>query len=423
MLRGECRSWLLVVASVLLLGYHSCAHSVQPGATVLHHAAVETIDLNFNSTNMTDFVYAISANVVAIVLYGSTFVPVKKIEMGDGMFFQWVFCAAVWVVSKIGDVILQSPKFYPLAMISGALWATGNLAVVVIVKAIGLSLGTLIWGSFSLLMGWASSRFGWFENTAQEVSKPILNYCGAALCLLSGLIVFFVKADVELHPNDESIPLLIDRVSQLLVDHFKPDFYSKIKSGSKMCSTVSSSLALFSSVPLPPPPPHTHTQRIHSGSYGPRSSEFWIDVIGPKMRRFIGCTLAIISGLLFGCTFTPISYIKSRSSCEDSVYYGASNYELDYVYAENCGIFLTSTVYFVIYCAAMRNRPRVYSRVVLPGLGERPHLLCGHLCGPHRLCAHRDLKALMLQELVNQEHLMLPPSFPSAHSENVLGIE
>ncbi|XP_008324822.1 transmembrane protein 144b isoform X3 [Cynoglossus semilaevis] len=319
MLRGECRSWLLVVASVLLLGYHSCAHSVQPGATVLHHAAVETIDLNFNSTNMTDFVYAISANVVAIVLYGSTFVPVKKIEMGDGMFFQWVFCAAVWVVSKIGDVILQSPKFYPLAMISGALWATGNLAVVVIVKAIGLSLGTLIWGSFSLLMGWASSRFGWFENTAQEVSKPILNYCGAALCLLSGLIVFFVKADVELHPNDESIPLLIDR-------------------------------------------------RIHSGSYGPRSSEFWIDVIGPKMRRFIGCTLAIISGLLFGCTFTPISYIKSRSSCEDSVYYGASNYELDYVYAENCGIFLTSTVYFVIYCAAMRNRPRVYSRVVLPGI-------------------------------------------------------
>ncbi|XP_008324821.1 transmembrane protein 144b isoform X2 [Cynoglossus semilaevis] len=266
MLRGECRSWLLVVASVLLLGYHSCAHSVQPG-----------------------------------------------------MFFQWVFCAAVWVVSKIGDVILQSPKFYPLAMISGALWATGNLAVVVIVKAIGLSLGTLIWGSFSLLMGWASSRFGWFENTAQEVSKPILNYCGAALCLLSGLIVFFVKADVELHPNDESIPLLIDR-------------------------------------------------RIHSGSYGPRSSEFWIDVIGPKMRRFIGCTLAIISGLLFGCTFTPISYIKSRSSCEDSVYYGASNYELDYVYAENCGIFLTSTVYFVIYCAAMRNRPRVYSRVVLPAL-------------------------------------------------------
>lgn len=57
-----------------------------PGATVLHHAAVETIDLNFNSTNMTDFVYAISANVVAIVLYGSTFVPVKKIEMGDGLY-------------------------------------------------------------------------------------------------------------------------------------------------------------------------------------------------------------------------------------------------------------------------------------------------------------------------------------------------
>lgn len=27
-------------------------------------------------------------------------------------------------------------------------------------------------------------RFGWFDIEAESVSKPVLNYCGAGLCLL-----------------------------------------------------------------------------------------------------------------------------------------------------------------------------------------------------------------------------------------------
>ncbi|XP_041701949.1 transmembrane protein 144b [Coregonus clupeaformis] len=37
------------------------------------------------------------------------------------------------------------------------------------------------------------------------------------------------------------------------------------------------------------------------------------------------------------------------------------------VFAICCDMFLTSTVYFSIYCAATRNRPRVLSRAILPG--------------------------------------------------------
>ncbi|KAM3866974.1 transmembrane protein 144b [Diretmus argenteus] len=272
-----------------------------------------------NSTNMTNFAYGFAANMVAVLLYGSNVVPVKRIETGDGMFFQWVNCAGIWVVSKVGDLMLQSPKFHPFAMLGGVIWATGNIAVVPIVKAIGLGLGILIWGSSSLLMGWASSRFGWFGITAEDVSRPLLNYVGAGLCLLSGLIFFFVRTDVQLHTSSESTPLLMDR-------------------------------------------------RQNSGGYGPSSSEFWIHFMGPKSRRFMGCLLAVLSGLLYGSSFAPILYIKSHSSCHDSIFHGASLYDLDYVYAQCCGIFLTSTVYFVIYCAAMNNRPRVYSRAILPAL-------------------------------------------------------
>ncbi|XP_018534939.1 transmembrane protein 144b isoform X2 [Lates calcarifer] len=282
MLQAKVPPLLLFVTTLLMASCRRAEHAAEHGGRYGENAAVgkvETFDFTFNSTNMTHFAYGIAANVVAVLLYGSNFVPVKRIETGDGMFFQWVNCAAIWVVSMIGDLMLQSPKFHPFAMLGGVIWATGNITVVPIIKAIGLGLGILIWGSSSLLMGWASSRFGWFGIAAQEVSRPILNYCGAGLCLLSGLIFFFVKADVELHPNSESIPLLIDR-------------------------------------------------RTNSGSYGPSSSEFWIDVIGPKTRRFIGCLLAVVSGLLYGSSFAPILYIKSHSSCHDSMFHGASVYGL-----------------------------------------------------------------------------------------------
>uniref|UniRef100_A0A3Q3W966 Uncharacterized protein n=1 Tax=Mola mola TaxID=94237 RepID=A0A3Q3W966_MOLML len=284
---------------------------------------LEPLDSAFNASNVTRLVYGTAANAAAVLLYGSNFVPVKRIETGDGMFFQWVTCAAIWVVSMVGNLILHSPKFYPFAMLGGAIWATGNIAVVPIVKAIGLSLGVLIWGSSSLLMGWASSRFGWFGIAAEDVSRPILNYCGAGLCLLSGLIFFFVRSDVELHPNSESTPLLIDRVSVLIVLFI----YLFIKLSSKS-----------------------------------------------------GCLLAVVSGVLYGLFLVPVLYIKSHSSSRDSVFQGASIYELDYVFALCSGTFLASTVYFAIYCAAMKNRPRVYGRAILPGLSAGVMWTLGTYC-------------------------------------------
>ncbi|KAM4555778.1 transmembrane protein 144b isoform 2-T2 [Odontesthes bonariensis] len=307
----------LLVWSLLMVLCHSTEDSKDGGAT----HGIDTLETNLfrNSSNATHLAYGLAANIAAVLLYGSNVVPIKRTETGDGMFFQWVSCAAIWVVSMLGNLMLQSPKFYPLAMVGGVIWTTGNIAVVSIVKSIGLALGMLIWGSSSMLMGWASSRFGLFGIDAETVSRPILNYCGAGLCLLSGLIFFFVKSDVALHPDLEFVPLLIDR-------------------------------------------------RANSGSYGPCSSDFWIDAIGPKNRRILGCLLAVMVGLLYGSCFIPILYIKSHSVCPDSIFYGASVYDPDYVYAQSSGIFLTSTVYFAIYCAVMNNKPRVYSRVILPGL-------------------------------------------------------
>ncbi|XP_013857440.1 transmembrane protein 144b [Austrofundulus limnaeus] len=308
---------VLFVALLWMVGCCSAEESTDCGESG-ELCQQKKLDFFSNSTNVTDFAYGLTANMAAVVLYGSTFVPVKRIETGDGMFYHWVSCASIWIVSLLGEIVFQSPKFHPIAMLGGFIWATGSITVVTIVKAIGLGLGILIWGSSSLLMGWASSRFGWFGIDPQDVSKPILNYCGAGLCLISGLIFFFVKSDVGRHSQSETTPLLLDR-------------------------------------------------RTISGSYGRHSSEYWIDAIGPRNRRIIGCVLAVVSGLLYGSSFVPILYIKNHSSCPDSIFYKASVYDLDYVHAQTSGVFVGSTLYFIIYCAAMKSKPRVYSRAILPG--------------------------------------------------------
>lgn len=41
--------------------------------------------------------------------------------------------------------------------------------------------------------------------------------------------------------------------------------------------------------------------------------------------------------------------------------------DLDYVFAHFSGIFFTSTIYFLVYCIAMKNNLKLYPEAVLPG--------------------------------------------------------
>ncbi|KTF83360.1 hypothetical protein cypCar_00017058 [Cyprinus carpio] len=229
-----------------------------------------------NSTNSSDLTYGFISCAVAVVFFGSNFVPVKKIETGDGMFFQWILCAAIWTVSLVVNIILHSPKFWPLVMLGGAIWATGNITVVPIVKTIGLGLGLLIWASFNLLLGWASSRFGWFGIGAETVSKPVLNSCGAGLCLLSAIVFFFVKTDVQRSATSEETPLLVDH-------------------------TVNSESVVA-------------------------TDDSWVDALTPRSKRLVGTFLAVVAGLLYGSSFVPVLYIKNHASDPDSQYSGASEF-------------------------------------------------------------------------------------------------
>lgn len=99
--------------------------------------------------------------VIAVIFYGSNFIPVKQYHSGDGIFFQFIVCIGVWIVGFTVNCIRNFPKFFALPMIGGALWTTGNMNTVPVIQCIGLGLGMLLWANFGLIMGWANARFGW----------------------------------------------------------------------------------------------------------------------------------------------------------------------------------------------------------------------------------------------------------------------
>ena len=86
----------------------------------------------------------------SVAFFGTNYLPVKKYDVGDGFFFQWCLCLGIWLVGVCIDLIhpysSAPPPFQPLAMLGGAIWCTGQLAVIPIVQTIGIAKGLIIWG-------------------------------------------------------------------------------------------------------------------------------------------------------------------------------------------------------------------------------------------------------------------------------------
>lgn len=191
--------------------------------------------------------------VVAVFFYGSNYLPVKQYETGDGMFFQLILAIGIWLVGFVCNCIRQFPRFYALPMIGGALWASGNVNTVPVIKCIGIGLGMLIWANVGLIMGWANARFGWFGLKPQRPSHVIMNYVGVGLTLLSAVSYLFVKSDTTRKRKDDSI-----HESQFdVTDKLTPEINEP-------------------------------------------KDETIFDKLSPKFKHIFGMSLAIVSGLFYG---------------------------------------------------------------------------------------------------------------------------
>jgi len=271
------------------------------------------------------------AAAVAVLCFGSNFVPVKKFETGDGMFFQWILCTGIWLTGLVVNGIQGWPRFEPIAMIGGVLWCTGNLLTVPIIKLIGLGLGLLIWGLTNLIMGWATGTFGLFGLDSNEIKTPWLNYLGISLAVLSVGLYAFVKPTVKKIGEDDEHQQVDEEYRS--VNGGKPDEYMLNNGGH-----------------------HEHKAQDDSFAF--------LENLPPVWKRVAGVLMAVLAGLFYGVNFDPPQWLIDHSNKEN----GNSTAGLDYVFSHFCGIFMASTAYFLLYCLYKRNRPVVYPEVVLPGV-------------------------------------------------------
>ena len=295
--------------------------------------------------------------VVAILGFGSNFVPVKRFETGDGMFYQWVMCIGVFLYGTLLQLVLFahplgptltemesaitpadvhkatrpdafSVKLYPAVFLGGALWATGNVMAVPVINAIGLGMGLLLWGCTNMLTGWASGRFinhALFPDVpADTLQTEWLNDLGVVLVLVA--LTLYTRIEPEpLEPTPEGM-----------------------RPAGATHEDEQGSIAASNNILLQmPSADESAVPKATATSSG-------------TATRLVGIGLAMLSGIFYGSNFTPNTVLIA-------MHLGSEN-PLDYVFSHFTGIFLASSFYFVAYCAYMRSAPRVYPRLILPGL-------------------------------------------------------
>ncbi|CAF1479684.1 unnamed protein product [Adineta steineri] len=275
--------------------------------------------------------------IVASGVFGSYLLPVKQFSVGDGFFFQFVFCVAVWLVGLILDLIIGNQRFYPLVLVGGVLWTTGNLVTVFCIKTCGLSVGLLIWGTTSLIMGWAGGRFGLFGVTAQvpvSTTDKALNYISVVLAAISAIFFLFIKSTTTTTPTK--------RKASYDANY---DGRSTMELSDRRNTDKNDADNLETDFPF-------------------------LNRINEKLQKVLGCVLAALAGVFYGLMFIPDQYIRDHK--DDYVYdtKPAPMNGLFYISSQYAGILLSSLFYFVVYAALKHNKPVVNASVILPALAS-----------------------------------------------------
>src|ERR1700677_839452 len=142
---------------------------------------------------MVNYTLGFSACFVAGILFGINFFPVKRYDIKDGIFFQWVMCSAIWITGLIVQFI-QNSLFVPLAVLCGVIWCIGNIVCFTVIRDIGLGMGLLVWGCTSTISSWLIGYFGFFV-TAQPVGNLGLNLAGIFIIFSALLCMSQVKKE------------------------------------------------------------------------------------------------------------------------------------------------------------------------------------------------------------------------------------
>jgi len=90
---------------------------------------------------------------IAIFFFGSNLVPAGKYPIGDGLSFQFFMSCGIWSTGLVINLFVKSPQFFPLVLIGGILWTTGNILCLLVIRINGLGMSMLLWCTTNMLIG------------------------------------------------------------------------------------------------------------------------------------------------------------------------------------------------------------------------------------------------------------------------------
>ena len=191
-----------------------------------------------------------------------------------------------------------------------------------------VAVGWGVTGGANLLMGWLVGYLGLLGVEKNEVEIPALNIVGFLFCLSSLGVFFFVRPDVSNSAShkdeDENTSLMT------VTNNPQPPFYSSSMSDNHQSAQPESNFGALDRLPL-------------------------------SQQRIFGLAGAVVAGLFFGFNFNPPQYLINNPNYDAPLARAPhSTQSLDYVFSHFSGIYFASTVYFLIYCAVKRNKPKVF---------------------------------------------------------------
>ncbi|KAH9094306.1 hypothetical protein Ae201684P_016916 [Aphanomyces euteiches] len=244
---------------------------------------------------------------MAVVFFGTTYVPAKQYPTYDGMVFQWYMCSGILAVGLLWGLFSnqwdrfaeQGMYMFPQGLFGGALFALANVLIPTVVNTLGLGVGFMLWNGANITMGYLVSRFGLFGVKPTIPSNPWLSALGILFMLAS--IVVYGKVQPKLaHPTKtipEMTPVTASESTPLKFD----------SPGSSTDSVLEIDLRAMSQENLAESLIHPELP-----NYGPFSLPAEVpehvaisNSSDEQKRKYIGTGLAVIVGCLLGNCLTP----------------------------------------------------------------------------------------------------------------------
>lgn len=245
---------------------------------------------------------------VSILGFGSSYVPVKKVVVKDGVFFSFSVAVGIFLVGLIQWAAFGFYKIEPFAFLGGMVWATANACVPFIITRCGLGAGQLVWSVTNMLTGWATGTFGLFGKEKDHVEHREMNIAGVVVVILS-LVAFTL---MEKNGGDSA------------------DQNSAVPSARELEAALTNAA---------------------SGTAQPGS------------RKFVGgFIVALVAGCFMGSGFDAATYLQQIGPPAHS------SDPMQYVFSHFCGILLLTTAYFLGYLVVKGDRKYVPREVVFPGM-------------------------------------------------------